>query len=151
MRTPYATTLARRLTLLLGWTALAALLWASALWLADLWEVPGSFVTGQLSWLSPLLWFVAAGAVLALASRGRTVSIAILSGLRVFENAPFGSEQFLSREWLRPFFLFATTYTPGQEYWLGNRLALIGMAAALAVIGAVLLRKEERLAMGGEA
>lgn len=149
LRTRYSTTLARRLALLIAWTALAALLWASSLRLAGLWEVPGSFLTGQLSWLSPLLWFVAAGAVLALAFRGRTASSAILGGLWVFENS-VGRELFLSREWLRPFFLFATTHEPGEAYWLGNRIALLGMAVALALCVPVLL-KGEALASGGEA
>lgn len=150
VRTRYATTLGRRLALLLGWAALAALLWASSLRVAGLWTVPGSFLAGQLSWLSPLLWFVAAGAVLALAARGRTASSAVLGGLWVFENTPFGSEQFLSRPWLRPFFLFATTHTPGEAYWLGNRIALLGMAVLLGLCVPLLLGGEA-FASGGEA
>jgi hypothetical protein len=151
LRTRYRTTLLRRLALLTGWTAMVALAWASTLRLAGLWVVPGRFLVGQLSWLAPLLWFVAAGALLALLSRGRTAGTALLGGLWVLENTPAGIALFVSHGWLRPIFLFATTHTPGEDYWLGNRLALITTALALGLGALLVAGRDEYVASGGEA
>jgi hypothetical protein len=74
----------------------------------------------------------------------------VLGGLWVLENT-FGAALFVSNPWLRPFFLFATTHTPGAEYWLGNRLALLGSALAMALAVLALLSRSEALATGGEA
>lgn len=100
LRTRYRTTLLRRLALLAGWTGAFALLWASALDLLGLWAVPGPFALGQLAWIAPLAWFVSAAS-------------AVLGLLWVFENSGVGVAGFLQSDWLRPFFLFATTHAPG--------------------------------------
>jgi hypothetical protein len=133
LRTRYRGTLVRRIVLLAACYSLFSLAWAGALWLAGLWTVPGPFLKGQLGWLAPLLWFVGAGALLATLLRARAASGAILGGVWLFENL-FGGLM-VEREWARPFFLFATTYTPGADYWLTNRLALI--ATALVALAAV--------------
>jgi hypothetical protein len=149
LETGYRTTLARRLALLVGWTALASLLWAGSLRLFGLWAVPGPFLLGQLSWLAPLLWFVAVGVLVALLLRSRTASSAVLGGIWLFENT-LGRVVFLQNDWLRPFFLFATTYTPDADYWLWNRLAILCMA--LVLFGLVpFVFSRETLADGGEA
>ncbi len=150
LKTRYRGTLARRLVVLALWTALIAFLWTSALHTTGLWElwVPEPFFAGQLVWLSPLLWFVAAGALLSL-TLGRTTGGAILGGLWAFENLFRGS--FLTEEWLRPEFLFATTYAAGADFWLTNRLALISTALLMGVVVWALSSRTESFARGGEA
>lgn len=150
LRTRYRTTLFRRLALLVGWTGLFALLWASALNLLGLWAVPGSFLLGQLAWIAPLSWFVSVGVLLSLAFRSRAVSVAVLGLLWGFENTPVGVASFLQSDWLRPFFLFTTTHAPGADYWFSNRMAVICVSLALFCLSMVLLKKES-LSTGGEA
>ncbi|QIN84526.1 hypothetical protein GBA63_19160 [Rubrobacter tropicus] len=151
LKTRYPRTLVRRLVVLTLWTALIAFLWTSSLHLSGLWEfwVPEPFLVGQLVWLSPLLWFVAAGALLALLLGGRATSGAIIGGLWAFENLMRGL--FLTKEWLRPEFLFATTYAAGADFWLTNRLALISTALVMGAVVWVLSSRIESLAKGGEA
>jgi len=148
LKTRYRTTLVRRLALLVGWTALAALLWATALRVLGLWAVPGPFLLGQLAWIAPLLWFVSLGVLLALAVRSRTAAGAVLGGIWVFENT-LGVALFLQNDWLRPFFLFATTHTPGAGYWFWNRVVVTAVALALFGVSLALLRREA-VATGGE-
>lgn len=149
--TPYRVTLARRLAILVIWTALWAFAWTSALHAAGLWRlwVPEPFLAGQLVWLSPLLWLASAGAVLALLSGSRSATGAILGGLWAFEHV--FRELFLTREWLRPGFLFATTYAPSADFWLPNRVVLIAAALALGCCAWLLSSRTELFAKGGEA
>lgn len=149
--THYRTTLLRRLALLVAWISLFAFAWSVALQLLGLWSlwVPEPFLVGQLVWVSPLLWFVAVGAAVALVLGGRSVSGALLGGLWTFEI--LFRDLFLSKDWLRPEFLFATTYTPGAEYWLSNRLALISTALVVGLAVWLLSSRTELMAKGGEA
>lgn len=147
--TRYRATLIRRLALLTGWTGAIAVAASVAMLAGGLWVVPGSFLLGQLAWFAPLVWFVAVGAALALLFRGRAASAGILAGVWVVQNLFAGI--FAEARWGQPWFLFATTHVPGADFWLANRLALIG-AAGLLVCGAWwLLHGEEALLMGGEA
>jgi hypothetical protein len=147
--TRYRTTVLRRLGALLSISALCAVLWSSALRLSGLWGawVREPFVWGQLVWLSPLLFCAALGAVLALLLRGRTAAGAVLGGLWLVQMLFAG--HFLTNGWLRPFYLFATLRAPGADFWLDNRLALVGAAVALLAVFAVLFRSEA-LVLGGE-
>jgi hypothetical protein len=127
------------------------LLWTSTLRLTGLWElwVPEPFFAGQLVWLSPLLWFVAAGALLALLLGSQTTGGALLGGLWAFENVFRGL--FLTEESLRPQFLFATTYAAGADFWLANRLTLIATAFLMGVVVWSLSSRTESFAKGEEA
>lgn len=147
--TRYRLTVVRRLALLTAWSGGIALLAAGAAEAVGLWAVPGSFLAGQLSWLAPLLWFVAVGAALALLLRGRAASAAVLGGVWAIQNLFAGV--FAERGWGKPVFLFATTYAPGADFWLANRLSLIGIAALAAVGGWLLLDGGEALLAGGDA
>lgn len=151
LRTRYRRTLLIRLTVLTAWTALIAFLWTSALHLSGLWElwVPEAFLAGQLVWFAPLLWFVAAGALLALLFGSRSTSGALLGGIWTFENLFRGA--FITEAWLRSQFFFATTYAPGASFWIANRLTLIFIALALGVVVWLLSSNTEFLAKGGEA
>lgn len=151
LKVPYRRTLARRLVLLVLWTALPALLWTTALHLAGIWElwVPGTFLAAQLVWLSPLSWFVAAGALLALALGGRSGAGAVLAGVWVVEN--LFRDWFRSGGWPQQEFLFATIYAPGADFWLSNRVVLILTALLMGAVVWVLSSNTDLLSKGGEA
>lgn len=149
--TRYRTTLLRRLALLVAWTSLFAFAWSVALEISGLWSLwmPEPFLVGQLVWVSPLLWFVAVGTAVALILGGHSVSEALLGGLWTFEI--LFRDLFLEKDWLRPEFLFATTYTPDAEYWLSNRLALISTALVVGLAVWLLSSRTELMAKGSEA
>lgn len=156
LETSYRTTLARRLGVLVAWVSPWALAWSFGLWIPGYWGlwVPEPAPLGGLVWAAPLLWFVAAGATLALLLGGRTTSGTLLGGIWVLEN--LFREALRSREWLWPEFLwpeflFATTYAPGAEFWLANRLALVGTAVLLGLAAWLLASRIESLSRGGEA
>jgi len=149
--TRYRVTLLRRLALLLAWTSLVSVGAAALLVGVDRWLVPRPFALAQLGWLAPLLWFVAVGATLALALRSRAASSGLLTGVWLLEN--LFRETFLATDWLRFWFLFATTYTPGAaaEEWPANRATLVGTAAVVAVGAWAMTRTGEAHVLGGEA
>ena len=151
LKTSYRTTLARRLGALVAWASLWALAWSFGLRISGYWGlwVPEPLLLGGLVWAAPLLWFVAAGTALALLLGGRNTSGALLGGLWAFENLSRGS--FLTSEWLRPEFLFATIYAPGADFWLVNRLALVGTALLLGFGAWLLASRTESLSRGGVA
>ena len=151
LKTSYRTTLARRLGVLVAWASLWASAWSVGLRISGYWGlwVSEPLLLGGLVWAAPLLWFVAAGTALALLLGGRSTSGALLGGLWVLEN--LSREAFRSREWLRPGFLFATTYAPGADFWLANRLALVGTALLLGFGAWLLASRTESLSRGGVA
>jgi hypothetical protein len=149
MPTAYRTTLVRRLAILVTWSAVVAFGDAIVLRMIDRWLAPEGFVVAQLMWLSPMLALVALGAVLALLVRNRSAAAGLVGGLWVLELVL--PSTFVSHAWARPWFLFATSFAAGADFWLANRLALIGTAVALFGGVAALLGQNERLLIGGEA
>lgn len=149
LRTHYRTTLLRRLTLFVAWTAALAFSWSVVLSTLGLWAVPGPFLAGQLAWIAPLMWFVSAGMLFALLLHSRAAASVMLGLLWVFENTPVGIAGFLNSDWLRPFFLFATTHAPGADFWLSNRLTVIILSIVLLLVSLVLLGRESS-SVGGE-
>lgn len=149
LRTRYRTTLLRRLTLFVVWTATLAFSSSAVLSTMGLWAVPGPFLTGQLAWVAPLLWFVSAGMLLALLFHSRAAASVVLGILWVFENTGVGVAGFLNSDWLRPFFLFATTHSPGADFWLSNRITVISLSIVLLLVSLILLGRESA-SSGGE-
>lgn len=148
MPTPYRATVFRRLGMLLVWAAVVALLDVIGVKVAGRWIVPEGFAVAQLTWLSPMVLFAALGALLALLLRNRSASAALVGGVWIM--AIVLHTQLLSYGWSRPWFPFATTYAAGTDFWLANRLTLIGSACALTGVAAALLGRPERLLMGGD-
>ena len=159
----YHLTVMRRLLLIAGWAALVALLSSSVLATVGLGFTPEhipslaaplQFITGQLTWLAPLLWFVALGLCLAPLIRSRAATAALLSGIWIIET--IWKDYFAYYDWLHPVFLFPTTTLPlvgplPQVYytlWLSNRFELIGTALVLLPIGWLLLHNPEGLLKG---
>jgi hypothetical protein len=149
MPTPYRVTIFRRLAIMLAWSALVAFGDVAVLRIVGRWIVPKPFIVSQLMWLSPMLFFAALGAVLALLVRNRSASAGLVGGVWIVEVLFHG--YLLDRAWARPWFSFATTWAAGENFWLSNRLTLIGLAVALFGIVATLLRQSEMLLVGGEA
>jgi hypothetical protein len=120
----YRVTAFVRLSLIIVWTDCIALLssvfmyhlrfWRIPL-LVETWKVLPQFLTGQLTWLAPLLWFVSIGFCLALLTRSRSASSALLGGIWIVEAIFYG--YFAINVWLKPVFLFPTTLAPN----LGRR------------------------------
>jgi hypothetical protein len=159
----YHLTAMGRLTIITVWAACVALLSSSIITLLNLgyvpqpshaWIAPLQFLTGQLTWVGPLLWFVAVGLCLAILTRSRAASAALLSGVWIVET--LFKNFFAGTDWLRPVFLFPTTLLgltgpiPQNLFdsWLTNRIEVIGTALVLLPIGWLLLRNPEGLLKG---
>ena len=112
----------------------------------DAWKVLPQFLVGQLTWIAPLLWFVAVGFCLALLMHSRSASSALLGGIWTIEAIFYG--YFASNVWLKPVFLFPTTLAPMINFWLLNRFELPGTALALLLFGWFMLRNTEHLLQG---
>jgi hypothetical protein len=150
-RTRYRTTLLRRLLLLTLWTGSIAFGAAGIFAAIGLWAGPHPFLLGQLAWLAPLLWFVAAGALVARFSGSGALGGVVVGVVWVLQNAPWGVLLFLSHGWLRPFFLFATTHAADEDFWLANRLTVATTALALGLALSLVLRNTDRFLDGGDA
>jgi hypothetical protein len=151
----YRVTAVGRLVLITVWTGALALFASVFIYHLKFWRVPSQvaswtvlpqFLIGQLTWVAPLLWFVAIGLCLALLLRSRSASSALLGGIWTAEAIFYGF--FSTTDWLKPVFLFPTTLDPGINFWLVNRLALLGTALVCLVVGWFLLAHTERLLQG---
>jgi hypothetical protein len=146
---PYRSTIALRLAIMTGWMACVALFSTVVLGSLNFWRLSHPFLEGQLSWLAPLLWFAAVGALLPLLIGRRTGATAIIGGIWLFESA--AGSYFAGHVWLRPFFLFATTHQPDAPYWLQNRVMMLATAAiAFALLPFFLERSSGSFALGSE-
>ncbi|HUY79559.1 MAG TPA: hypothetical protein VMV29_22505 [Ktedonobacterales bacterium] len=137
---------ALRLALIVGWAALftgavAALVAVTGFWLPQLKQL--SVVESALMWLAPLLWFIAAGAALALLLRSRAVSGAVL-GLIWIAMFIF-KDQLIKDPILQNVYLFLTEEVGTPSYWLANRLIVLAIALALFVLAFWLLGRNEAL------
>jgi hypothetical protein len=141
LATPYRNTVTRRVALILCWviaTEFAATVVISVLFPSALMK---SGLDAILLWLAPILWLSAAGVMLAYVLRSRATAVAILGVLWVVQLAFHG--YFASYEWTRPWFLFATLYTPTATYWQLNRLELITTAIVGLAVSWMYLRNSE--------
>jgi hypothetical protein len=141
LATVYRKTVARRVALLLGWIVtieFAATLAILALFPSTL---PKSGFDLILFWLAPTLWLSAVGVLIALLLRSRATAVALLGVIWVVQLAFHG--YFAIFYWTRPWFLFATLYTPGARYWQLNRLELIATAVACLIVSWIYLRNNE--------
>lgn len=156
----YARTALGRLTIIAGWTICIALLSSISVFALNLayvpqplqnWSAPLQFLTGQLTWLAPMLWLVSVGLCLALLLRSRAASGALLGGIWIAEI--IFKDYIAATDWLHPVFLFPTTLLPlvGPlpenifNLWLTTRFELIGTALVLLLLGWLLLRNPEGL------
>ncbi|HXR66508.1 MAG TPA: hypothetical protein VN729_11325 [Ktedonobacteraceae bacterium] len=148
----YHRTANARFLFILLWSALIALLTSALLLTLNHWRLPTQivhwgqpwqFLTWQLTWLSSMLWLVAFGLVLSLLLRSRSASgalIGVFAIMQVMFHSGFDEIVFL-----HPVYLFPLTFTPDANYWLTNRVELLGTAAVLLVLAWFLLRKSELL------
>lgn len=151
----YRFTALLRIGLIVGWIACVALFSSVFIYHLKDWRIPAQlstlhvlpqFLIGQLTWVAPLLWFAALGFCLALFIRSRSASAAILGGIWIVEAIFYG--YFALIAWLRPIFLFPTTLAPGIDFWLSDRLELLGIALLFLIIGWLLLYNSEALLQG---
>lgn len=117
------------------------------------WIVPVRQPLSQLTWLAPLLWYIAAGALLTLLLRSRVASSAALGMIwiaqfifkPVFQEYGvlqrlylFLTEQLIPDVWPAQYPLWYAT-------WLQNRLILLALALIMFGVVALLLRRSEVL------
>jgi hypothetical protein len=123
---------------------------SAALTAGGAWIAPQPAPQSALIWLAPLLCFVAAGALLALAL-GSWVASGTILGVLWLGELFLHALVFLPNRWLREGYLFLTLSTvPGGEvpnatYWLSNRLTLCALAGLCIAILLLLLRRPESL------
>jgi hypothetical protein len=150
--TPYRVTLARRLTVTLGWTAVVSALFAAVLVATGWWdrgpETHGAF-GGQLTWLAPTLGLGAVGFVTGALSRSPAAAGAVVTSLWLFQLLFAGPVQ--EHRPGRLLYLFATTQGTAPGDWAANRLTLIAVSAALVALALVVLGRAERLIGEGDA
>jgi hypothetical protein len=149
--TPYRVTLLRRMAVTLGWAALVAALMAAALiatgWWARWPDNHGPFA-GQLTWLAPTAGLGAVGFAAGAALRSPAAAGAVVTSLWTLQQLFAGLfQQHLPGRLL---YLFATTRGTVPGDWTGNRLTLLGAAAALVAGGLLVLARSERLIAGDE-
>lgn len=136
-----------RFGLILGWTLLVELLSTLALYAFLPWVPAESLAAGQLTWLAPSLWLAGVGIFLSLVLRSRASCGAILGSIWILQLTLH--DYFAQQNWTRPWFLFATLFTPNASFWLTNRLELI--ALALLAASWWFLRSPERRFFGEDA
>lgn len=156
----YHTTVIGRLGLIAIWTlciALISCITFSALHLGFIpqqsqpFAVPLAFLVAQLVWLAPLLWLVGIGLCLAMLTRNRAASTAVLSSIWLLEI--IFKDYLVSTDWLHPVFLFPTTLIPlagtiPQQYyhlWLSSRFEVLGTGLVFVCLGWLLLHDPEGL------
>jgi hypothetical protein len=150
----YAATMFIRLGVLTLWATVVCAATSIAIRQAGYWLASQPSPLDQLIWLAPLLWFIAAGAMLSLLLRSRVAAGATLGMLWLGEL--FFRAQILQNVYLRNVYLFLTLETlpggfaPDAAYWAQSRLTLLAMAAVFLLIFAALLRRNEAL-LGHEA
>ncbi|MBO0778463.1 MAG: hypothetical protein J2P37_06495 [Ktedonobacteraceae bacterium] len=154
-----------RLVLVFLWIGCAALLAINVLAPLKLlyppsfvftWPPVVQWLTLQMVWLAPMLWFMAVGLCAALIIQSRAGSSTLLAAVWVLEI--FYKDFFGSSPWLRPFSLFPSTLLiwPATNaslaqfttYWLISRFEVLGTALVLLPVGWLLLRSTERLLKG---
>ena len=155
MPTLYRMTAFVRLGLVIVWTSCIALCSSVFIFHLRFWRVPSQvetwkilpqFLIGQLTWIAPLLWFIAMGFCLALLIRSRSASSSLLGGIWIIEAIFYG--YFALSGWLQPVFLFPTTLKPDINFWLSNRFELLVTASVLFFLGWFLLHNTEQLLQG---
>lgn len=148
LRTPYRSTVLRRVSLPAASAVAAGLL--GALPLAAVGALPsaGAAVAYTLLWAAPLAWFLGGGAVLGLLA-GRTAGTGLLIALWWAHHVlPI---VFRARTGLRPLWLFLTTHQGLTVEWPLNRAALLVQAVLLALVARWLLSRPDRLLHGDAA
>jgi hypothetical protein len=139
--TPYRRTAGRRIGLLLLWTALIETATMLAIEVFLPWAAPKQGIEYIAAWAAPLLWLSAAGALLALLLRSRATAGAVLGVIWIAQLALYG--YFLTNDWLRPWFLFATLYSANAPFWWANRLELLLAAVVFFAAAWFYLRNAE--------
>jgi hypothetical protein len=125
-----------------AWILCASNHWRLPVQIAE-WSEPWRFVVWQLTWLSSTLWLVALGLVCSLLLRSRVASGALVCGIAIAEVVLHGSIN--SNSLLHPIYLFPLTFTPEANYWLANRIELLGTAVVLLGLAWYLLHLPELL------
>jgi hypothetical protein len=105
-------------------------------------SVLGSRGPAQLAWMVPTLALMAAGCLVALASR-RPMTGALAAGL-IWMVEVIAHTSFLHSSWARHLFLFMGVMTPGDPTLHANQWTLVVLCLVFLVAAWLLLRRQER-------
>ena len=153
--TTYRITAFVRLSLIIAWSSCLAFFLSVFVYQLRFWRVPlqvetwnvlPQYLVGQLTWIAPLFWFVGTGFTLALLTRSRSASSALLGGIWMIEAIFYG--YFALINWLKPWFLFPTTLAPNISFWLANRIELLITAFVFLLLDWLMLGNTEILLQG---
>lgn len=148
----YRATLLRRLTVLLAWIAVLALITTVALTATGWWHrwpVAHDPVLGQLTWLAPTVWLGGLGFLLGAILRSPAATGGLITAVWLLDQLLANP---LQQHYLtRVTYLFATTRGAGGQDWLANRLVLLGTGALLLGVAWFVLARTERLLTGEDA
>ncbi|MEO8972908.1 MAG: hypothetical protein ABI406_15080 [Ktedonobacteraceae bacterium] len=156
----YHTTALARLVIIATWTLCIALLsdiTFSALHLGFIpqqpqpFAAPVAFLAAQLVWFAPLPWLVGIGLCLAMLTRNRAASTAVLCVIWLLEI--IFKDYIALTNWLHPVFLFPTTLLPlagtipqnWYNIWLSSRFEVLATSLVFVCIGWLLLHDPEGL------
>ena len=145
----YRAVMFARLLLVMGWMLLVDIIAVVMMYVFLPWVSPRPLLVGQLIWLGPSFWLAGVGILLALLLHSRTSSGAIQGCIWIMQLTFHG--YFAQYVWLRPWFLFATLYTPDASFWLTNRLELIATGLVFLLAIWWFLRNPERRFFGEDA
>jgi hypothetical protein len=142
-----ATTVLRRVLLVLGWTAAWAAVAAAGVHAAGWWRPDGGLAAVELGWLAP------AAALAGIAVAGSTVSSGAGPPTALVAGVWFGQETragwFAGHRWAQPLYLFPHTRdVVAADRLVANRIVLMAIGAAGLAAGWLLLHAEERLLTG---
>lgn len=139
----YRAAVLRRLAVMLGVAALSALTVSVVLMATGRWWFGHTGPTGQLLWLSPMLWLATLGLLTAAALRGTAAATSVVGAVWTVELGGLLS----GHGWHR---FFTTSAWPADPAgWPVSRLVLLSTAVPLAVGAWLLLGNAERV-LGGD-
>ncbi len=151
--TSYRATMCWRLGAMSVWALAVA---AATAWIVvgtDHWIVPVDQPLAQLTWLTPILWYIGLGALLTLLLRSRVASSAIL-GMAWIAQFLFKNTFLHSQTLVRVYPFLTEELIPGitranaplwYAAWVQNRFILLAMAMAMLTVASVLLGRNEAL------
>lgn len=98
-----------------------------------------------LAWAPPMIWLAALAVLIAVALRSPAAASGLVGGVWLAQMLPFTAHDFSTNPVLRAQFMFmgVVDRAPAHE-WNVNRIALLAVGVAAAVVAGVLLGRPER-------
>jgi ABC-2 type transport system permease protein len=142
-----ATTVLRRVLLVLGWTAAWAAVAAAGVYAAGWWRPEGGLAAAELAWLAPAMALAGIAVAASVLSSGAGLPTALVAG--VWFGQQMRAAWFAGHRWAQPLYLFPHTRDViAPDRLAVNRVVLLAIGVAGIAAGWLLLHAEERLVTG---